>query len=196
MITIGIDPGHGGKNHGTKSGLVEKTTNLLLAYMLVNSLKDLPFRVVMLRNCDKSMSLKERGSRSRQLGCDFVLSIHVNAIHVEDIHGAECYFQHKNTTGIMVSEKIIEEMPDELKPGRVVDGYDDPFKKGDEWLSAPENVLDQYEWAVLAEVGYATNHNDLSFIGSNDGKEKIVNALREGVLLAYEILKNNRSEKC
>ena len=84
-MVIVIDPGHGGKEHGTHSpkGIPEKVFNLQIAKMLVETLRatSLPHcKIYLTRNTDKYVSLKERVDFARKKKCNLFISIHHNAL--------------------------------------------------------------------------------------------------------------------
>ncbi len=87
-IVIIIDPGHGGKEHGTHSpkGIPEKYFNLQIAKMLFKKLRrgmpwHAPFKNVYLtRSIDKFVSLKQRVNFAKKKKCNLFISIHHNAL--------------------------------------------------------------------------------------------------------------------
>ena len=81
---IVIDPGHGGKEHGTHSpkGIPEKIFNLQIAKILVRALRAMPLRanIYLTRSTDKFISLKDRVNFARKKKCNLFISIHHNAL--------------------------------------------------------------------------------------------------------------------
>lgn len=79
--TIGVDPGHGGSDHGASGyGLVEKDVNLDVGLTLQKLLeKDDHFHVVMTRTADTTVSLEERTDLFNREKVDIAVSIHHNA---------------------------------------------------------------------------------------------------------------------
>jgi len=81
--TIVLDPGHGGRDPGAvgPDGLLEKEVNLAVALALRERLSRLPELYVLLtRNRDSSLSLRERVAFANLHGADLFISIHVNAL--------------------------------------------------------------------------------------------------------------------
>jgi N-acetylmuramoyl-L-alanine amidase len=81
--TIMIDPGHGGGATGArgKGGTGEKTITLDIARRLKASLeRNTDYRIVMTREEDRDVSLKERVDLANQSRADLFISIHVNAV--------------------------------------------------------------------------------------------------------------------
>ena len=81
-LTIGIDAGHGGPNSNGAvglSGLLEKDMNLAMAYELKKILEKEGANVVLTREGDEGMSIRERQDKMIQARADLVISIHCNA---------------------------------------------------------------------------------------------------------------------
>ncbi len=79
---IFIDPGHGGedrRNASPTGKVIEADINLRVALYLRNYLEDAGANVIMLRESDKTVDLKERSVIANNSGADFFLSIHHNA---------------------------------------------------------------------------------------------------------------------
>jgi len=88
-LTICIDPGHGGKEHGTHSpkDVPEKTYNLEIVKTLVRALvktcgrKSLSrTKIYLTRTTDKYVSLDDRIKFAKKKKCNLFISIHHNAL--------------------------------------------------------------------------------------------------------------------
>jgi N-acetylmuramoyl-L-alanine amidase len=78
--TIVIDPGHGGKDSGAKgNNAKEKNIALSIARKLAKILSARGYRIVMTRNRDVFLSLKDRPKVNERFGGDLFISIHCNA---------------------------------------------------------------------------------------------------------------------
>lgn len=90
---IAIDPGHGGDSLGTKAplGLVEKELTLDIALRL-RRLLAADYEVLMTRQEDRSLSLKDRGQAANRAGADIFVSIHLNWIEDRKTRGIETYY--------------------------------------------------------------------------------------------------------
>lgn len=98
-ITIVLDPGHGGRDHGAcENGAKEKDINLAVAKklqsMIEQEFKDV--NVVMTRCTDKYLTLQERADVANEAGGDLFMSIHVNSIdrktkNRQFTHGSSVY---------------------------------------------------------------------------------------------------------
>jgi N-acetylmuramoyl-L-alanine amidase len=89
-----IDAGHGGGSTGTRTpqGMLEKDLTLDIARRLSRLLAQQSFEVVMTRDADHDVSLKERGALANQAGADIFVSIHLNWIVNRRSRGVETYY--------------------------------------------------------------------------------------------------------
>lgn len=94
LRTVVLDPGHGGDNLGTMSpnGLVEKEVTLDIALRLQQLLEDSSYEVVLTRQQDRGMSLRERAELANQARGDVLISIHVNWIENREVRGVETFY--------------------------------------------------------------------------------------------------------
>ncbi len=81
MDMIVIDPGHGGRDPGAvgPSGLTEKETVLKISKELRKILKTKGFKVLMTREDDSFVRLRQRSELANNSGANFFVSIHCNA---------------------------------------------------------------------------------------------------------------------
>ncbi len=78
--TICIDPGHGGKDPGHRTGnRQEKTYTLLLATELAGQLRKAGYKVVFTRTKDVTVELDDRPVAAARNGADLFISLHFNA---------------------------------------------------------------------------------------------------------------------
>lgn len=91
---IVIDPGHGGSNSGTTSNenFMEKEITLKTAKGLVDELSKYDgVKVLMTRNGDEDLSLKERAVYAKEVGADYLFSLHYNASEKHTMFGTEVW---------------------------------------------------------------------------------------------------------
>jgi N-acetylmuramoyl-L-alanine amidase len=91
---IVVDAGHGGGSTGTRTpqGMLEKELTLDIAERLRRLLAQQSFEVVMTRESDHDVSLKERGALANRVGGDIFVSIHLNWIENRRSRGVETYY--------------------------------------------------------------------------------------------------------
>lgn len=94
--TIMIDPGHGGETAvGAigKGGTLEKSINLDIAMKLKAVLeKDTDYRILMVREDDRDVPLKNRVKMANEAKADLFVSIHVNALPSNPMDIVETYY--------------------------------------------------------------------------------------------------------
>ena len=81
-ITFFVDAGHGGedrRNKGSKGLAIEADVNLRVALALRNYLQQAGVRVIMSRDKDTTVALKDRSILANKSGADIFISIHSNA---------------------------------------------------------------------------------------------------------------------
>jgi N-acetylmuramoyl-L-alanine amidase len=91
---IVVDPGHGGKDAGTStpSGLAEKAVTLDIGLRLRHLLEEAAFEVVMTRDKDEAVPLRQRTALANAQGADLFVSIHLNWIGQGQGRGMETYY--------------------------------------------------------------------------------------------------------
>ena len=90
--TITLDAGHGGSDTGA-IGKISKEKNITLRITLrtADILRACGYRVLVTRNSDKTVPLKNRSAIQKQQKSDLFVSIHVNAVKNSAITGIETY---------------------------------------------------------------------------------------------------------
>jgi N-acetylmuramoyl-L-alanine amidase len=89
-----IDPGHGGVDAGASSagGLLEKDLALDLALRVRTLLVERKVEVVLTRESDATLSLKERATAADAARGDIFVSIHLNALEPASARGIETFY--------------------------------------------------------------------------------------------------------
>lgn len=102
--TIVIDPGHGGRDSGTRNKprqLQEKNLTLEVAHRLKAILEQQGYGVAMTRSDDTFIELAERSALANAWGADLFVSIHFNAVDNPAVEGTETYIltpqSHRST---------------------------------------------------------------------------------------------------
>jgi N-acetylmuramoyl-L-alanine amidase len=89
-----LDPGHGGTNAGAPTvhpQVYEKELTLALALELAGRLRARGIDVVLTRERDLYLTLRQRVARANELGADLFLSLHANATEAHAAHGFETF---------------------------------------------------------------------------------------------------------
>lgn len=121
---IALDPGHGGRDRGTRSdafNLDEKDLTLDVARRLKPMLEARGFKVFLTRTDDSYVPLPDRPKLAAAAGADLFVSIHFNAAGPA-VRGIETYIltpQFQRSTG----SDTLNAADDVLAPGNARDGW-------------------------------------------------------------------------
>ena len=94
MLTIMIDPGHGGEDPGAvgSRGSYEKHVTLAIAKRLKSKIDDEPnMRAMLTRDTDYFVPLNVRVQKARRIRADLFLSIHADAFIRPDANGSSVF---------------------------------------------------------------------------------------------------------
>jgi N-acetylmuramoyl-L-alanine amidase len=96
-LIFALDPGHGGDEPGAvgPTGLEEKAVNLTFAEKLASLLRDAGAEVVLTREDDSTVTLKERVEIARQARAHIFVMMHNNSVGIASdpmIRGASTYY--------------------------------------------------------------------------------------------------------
>ncbi len=98
---IVVDPGHGGRDPGAigPNGTREKDVNLAMAKILSAALRQqLGVKVLLTREDDRYLELRERTEYANRVGADLFISLHANATTGSRAYGVETYFLNLSKT--------------------------------------------------------------------------------------------------
>lgn len=193
LRTIVIDPGHGGRDDGTRSRaleLREKHLTLAVALRLQRVLEAQGYRVVLTRTSDTYVPLEERSARAVAAGADLFVSIHFNAVDNPMVQGTETYIltprTHRST-----GQQTAAATDAAGNPGNEYDHWNTllaflvhrqllhdlgTFDRGIK--RARFQVLRGVECpAVLVEAGYLSNPGEARGIATGAYQDNLVNSL-------------------
>jgi N-acetylmuramoyl-L-alanine amidase len=111
VLTIVVDPGHGGTETGAigPGGLQEKEATLEIARRVAAALPKVLFcRTVLTRDTDVLIALDDRTSIANHEKADLFLSIHANSSRAASAKGSETYY-----LSLEASDKIAQEVAKE-----------------------------------------------------------------------------------
>jgi N-acetylmuramoyl-L-alanine amidase len=195
---IVIDPGHGGRDPGTRgrSKVYEKEVVLDIAIKLKKLLeKKTDIEVFMTRETDEYLSLKERTQFANKKNGKLFVSIHANWNRSQQVHGATTYF-----LGLAKSE----EASDIAQRENAVISYDASNGNGEDY-SAEMKIL-----AAMAQNDYNKESQDFAAmiqrsiekgteLGNRGVKQAgfyvLVGASMPNVLVETAFLSNSKDEK-
>ena len=174
-LTIVIDPGHGGNDHGTTGvqGTPEKSINLLTADLLKSKLRAAGAEVVMTRESDKYVDLRKRVSISNQQQADAFISIHYDASDLPSINGVTTYYTNTN------QKKLAE---------AIHSGLSSKVSLNDRGVQ-PGNYLvlrENRQPAVLLELGFLSNRSEERTINTEYYREQASQGIYNGLIKYFD----------
>jgi N-acetylmuramoyl-L-alanine amidase len=210
---IVLDPGHGGSDPGarTAGGIWEKEITLDVAQRLRPLLIEAGFEVLMTRERDETVSLRERAQFANYQRGDLFISIHFNALATRSYRGLETYYLGAT------SDKRVERLTGAENQGsgysladfkRLLEGVythvrqeeskqlagtvhrgllshlikGNPAVKDSGVKPAPFLVLVATEMpGILAEVSYLSNEEDAKLLAEPSYRSEIARALFQGL---------------
>ena len=187
-----LDPGHGGSDPGaTHSGVREKALNMNVSNYLRSELESRGYIVIMSRKSDSFVGLTERAKDANHLEADIFISVHHNSMGGSGIaRGIETFIHHtvaggfgqeQNRNNFEMDDPRIREsvmLADEIH-GELIraTGLYNRGVKGNNY-----NVLrNTYIPAVLLELGFMDNRNELNTIRTQSYQRKSARAIANGI---------------
>lgn len=181
---IMLDAGHGGTDPGAMGELDGKTINekdltLSITYKVKAILEANGYKTSMTRTGDTLPSLSERPEQANEEGCALFISIHINSAEVEEANGTEVYWSQEN----------VDKMPDAKVNGKDFAEY--VLNGMLKYMNSTNRGIRQANWAVtrrsdmpavLAEVGFISNEDELRDMCSDDYQNKTAKGIAEGII--------------
>jgi N-acetylmuramoyl-L-alanine amidase len=175
-----LDAGHGGRDPGAvwrPTGLTEKSLNISLAKLTATRLNEAGISVVMTRNEDSFLSLRERADLANRAGADVFVSIHANSsVRANSASGSMTFYHMDSPLGKLLAECIESEV---AAIGRINSYgtrsdstiYDSGFAVL-RWTSMP---------AVLFEMGFMNHSTDRAAIINANHQNAMADAIVAGI---------------
>lgn len=199
VVTVCIDPGHGGKETGAQYfGLVEKVVNFDVAFWHLYPKLAADRRIGRIwytRNGDYDVSLRYRWDLANASGCDLFLSIHSNASSDPATRGMECYFKCgvEATNELRTASQRAACLVTQHALAKIQEFGSVNCPPVDRGLIcrllSPENpvsyyyVLENtYRPAALLEMAYMTNRGEAYCLGSRYFQESIADGIYAGIV--------------
>lgn len=165
-----LSAGHGGRNKGCRSAdgrTKEEDINLLIAQAAQRMRPSL--RSIRTHR-DETLTKRQRNARAESFGAMLAVSIHVDNLIGSDAHGVCAYYRRGDEVGHALACHAVGTVHTALSGGRVVCAHDDPDRDDDNWLSNPQDVLDNFSMdAVLIEFGFFSDPANLALLRSTPG---------------------------
>lgn len=168
--TIVIDPGHGGKDHGTQGykGTSEKNVTMQTASILSNKLKAAGANVILTRKNDSFLSLSSRVRLSHYHAADAFISIHYDSIEDSSVRGTTSFYNHpfQKPLASSLHSAIVQSI-----------GLKDRGVRYGDYHVLRENKRN----AALLELGYLSNSAEENIITSSAFQEKAASGIYRGL---------------
>jgi N-acetylmuramoyl-L-alanine amidase CwlD len=172
-ILICIDPGHGGKDHGTTgpTGVMEKDVNLDIALRLRNKLVDAGFKVIMTRESDINHSLAEITDFANSSNADLFISIHNNSHPSAEMNGTQTFYFNQSPSGNLLATYINTGTIDQIGTvNRGVKSSNFKVLKNTKMVSA------------LIEGVFMNNPNEEAQLKDENFRDKIATGIYNGII--------------
>lgn len=169
-----IDAGHGGYDVGADiKGFEEKAITEAVASKIKELNKNENVEIILLRDGDTSMDLRERTTIINKIKPDLVISLHVSSTTSDKPNGVSAYIS-SNKTFNEQSKKTAE---------NVVDKITSAGKLGKRYISeAPFHILKYANCSMVhLEIGFLSNENDRNYITSEEGQNQIATKILESL---------------
>ncbi|MCE3262976.1 MAG: hypothetical protein K0R43_2055 [Pseudoduganella sp.] len=159
MLTIALDPGHGGEDPGAVGarGSREKDIVLAIAKRLKDKLEDHPnMRVLLTRDGDYFVPLGKRVEKARKVDADLFVSIHADAFVKPSARGSSVFvLSEKGATSSAARWLADKENQADLIGGANAKGHDPQLASVLFDLSTTAQINDSMKVgkAVLGEIG-------------------------------------------
>lgn len=163
--TIIIDAGHGGTDAGAQfdgkheSEIVRNIANRIIQ---LNSQENLS--IILLRNTDEFIALKDRVSKVNEIKPDLMISLHAGASENSKLNGVGAVVSKENKfydQSKDIAQNLIKSVAGErLKEGKVWEGKSKLLKES----NCP---------AVTLKIGFLSNASDRDYISSKAGQDEI-----------------------
>lgn len=179
---IMLDAGHGGSDPGAMGVLggktiKEKDLTLSITYKVKAILESNGYKTSMTRTGDTLPSLAERPQQANDEDCALFVSIHINSATAEEAVGTEVYYSDENNgddygiTSHEFAENVLEGMLKYMK------SKDRGVRMANWAVTRRANMP-----AVLLEVGFISNEDELSLMCSDDYQNKVARGIAEGII--------------
>ena len=199
-FVVVVDAGHGGKDFGTNHyGVVEKKVNLAVAKLLRDKIEkeSTGIRVILTRDKDVFVELKDRAKISNDIDADLFLSIHCDAIGAKRLRATT----YGSTTQVMNIKQMmnLNSLSEEERIERL-DAMERSIKMSDYVLEELETVAhrkilgtkqnprdlavirETKAPSLIVELDYITYRESGKYLNSEKGQKELATALFNAVV--------------
>jgi N-acetylmuramoyl-L-alanine amidase len=175
QYTIVIDAGHGGDDSGGKGvyGTSEKEMTLLIAQKIKEINNNPNIKILLTRESDKTLSVKDRVNFANEIKSDLMISIHMDNDLAGKSNGVKYIISTNSNPNYNESKALASELQN-----YVTSVF--PKTNGIETREHEIWVLEKSQMpAVIFECGFISNANDLEKVKTNQVEisEKVLNGV-------------------
>ncbi len=169
---IVIDVSHGGQDCGQQAnGMNEKDIALEVALQIKQLAQESNITVILTRDSDTFLSLKDRVAFINAQHADYMISLHVNGNKDEFVSGHELYVgsqsQNKEASN-KLANAVLKDLHNTIPSGGI--------KEADFYVLKHTDCP-----AILIEMGFLTNAKDQSYLTSTSGQAEIAKTIFESI---------------
>ncbi len=171
---IVIDSGHGGMDPGKVGvlGTPEKEINLKIAFKVKDKLEKKNYQVVMTRNEDIKMGLKERVELIEEQIPELAVSIHQNSFTNSRVKGAQVFYYKGSENG----KKAAELLQESIKA--TIDDDNERLAKANKDYYMLRNTSVPF---AIVECGFLSNSEEEQLLTDDGYQEKMAEAIVIGI---------------
>ncbi len=208
LLTVMIDPGHGGNDSGSlgPSGLTEKQVTLGVARELARALQREGYYVFMTRSSDSCVPLLRRGGIANMAEADVFVSLQCGAWHSSAASGFQVHFHSRGSNQRRVATGgLMRDFPGAVSPqseGHLWDRVHQEHTGDSRTLArrihdalsgvvdTPDRGVSGGQVAVLAgcgmpaamvELGYITNPTEENLLGDPEYRQALARGIARGI---------------
>lgn len=195
-LRLAIDPGHpsfDGDEGATRGDFREVDFALDLAYRIDQACRFMLIEPILLRFDNSTLPISKRGEKTRELGCDFVLSVHCDKNPNKTLSGLSTYHRRGDTLSFEAGTAIAKAFD---HSGTYVHPKTSRIHKRTErsmaatpntWKGRALNVLNAHVCpALLVEYVVISNDFDFKLAQSEHAKNRMVAATLVGLSVVLE----------
>ncbi|MGK0184392.1 MAG: N-acetylmuramoyl-L-alanine amidase [Verrucomicrobiales bacterium] len=165
-----LDPGHGGRDNGTRwAGVREKDLNLDVAKRVERILRSKGVSTYLTRRSDYYLSLSTRATRANRYRDSVYVSIHFNAANARSATGIETFYLSNNgrRLGYQIQNRLVSRLGTKNRGLK---------KRGFAVLRKTRGP------AVLVECGFLSNSWERARCKSSSYRQKVAQAIADGIV--------------
>jgi N-acetylmuramoyl-L-alanine amidase len=189
-FTVIIDPSHGGNDIGAKSvnGIKEKDITLEISLMLKEKLEKEKINVILTRDKDVALSYEERAYIANHNKGNIFISIHANFSYNSDTNGFAIIYSKKEETisfSLPYYDKIQQKYykKNEYIANQIRQALLEFGSPIWEIKEAPLYIFKGIDMpAVLIELGFLSNENDVKNLLDHNWRNKFVELLSQVII--------------